>query len=74
MSATPVKNIIPTAIAPQQSAAVHGFVSEPPATRNNRLPRMTSTKPAAIAMWIGPHHGVVASTDGRSSKPPAGTG
>src|SRR5207248_4961091 len=74
IKATPVKKTIPTAIAPHDSAAGQGYVSAPPATSSSRLPRQHSTNPAAIAMWIGPHQGVFASTDGRSSKPPAGTG
>jgi hypothetical protein len=76
-SATPVKKIMPTVIAPQHSAtnvANRADASCVPATSISRLPRTISTKPAAIAMWMGPHHGVLARTDGRSSKPPAGTG
>ncbi len=74
MSATPLKKIMPTAIAPHARASSHDRVSEPPATSSSRAPRAHRTKPAAIATWIGPHHGVFWRTEGLSSNPPAGTG
>ena len=74
ISATPVKNTIPTAIAPQHNAAGQGSSTRPPAHSIRSEPSTQRTNPAAIATWIGPHQGVCSRTDGFSRKPPAGTG
>ena len=74
ISATPVKKIMPTAMAPQAKAFSQCRISIPPAASISRPPSTQRTNPMAIATWIGPHNGVDASTEACSNKPRDGSG